>query len=338
LANTVKKKKTPEKPEKIKAGKAPSKAAVADKTQDEVREEKTSTRTKPASKAKIKPAAKAAKPAAKTTAKAAGKSTAAKPGAKAAAKPASKTKAKARPAVRSTRAKTVSKAGKKTGRKTEPAGIENAVKAVKAKLAEMESAGAGVAVAEMEPGEPQEIIEIEKDPRCKWYVIHTYSGYENKVKANLQRRISSLNMQDKIFQVLVPTEEEIEFKDGKKKTVQKKIYPGYVLVEMIMTDDSWYVVRNTSGVTGFVGPGVKPIPLPDDEVKKILRMMGMEAPIKLKMDLMTGQMIRVNHGPFKDFHGIVEEVNTDREKVRVHISFLGRETPVELDFSHIEKV
>ncbi|MCE1245881.1 MAG: transcription termination/antitermination protein NusG [Firmicutes bacterium] len=178
----------------------------------------------------------------------------------------------------------------------------------------------------------------EKDPRVKWYVVHTYSGYENKVKVNLQRRIASLNMQDKIFQVLVPTEEEIEFKDGKKKTVQRKVYPGYVLVSMIMTDDSWYVVRNTSGVTGFVGPGVKPVPLPDDEVKKILRMMGMEAPIKVKLDLGIGETVRVIHGPFKDFHGIIDEVNADREKVRVLISFLGRETPVELDFGQVEKM
>lgn len=192
--------------------------------------------------------------------------------------------------------------------------------------------------AEEEEPEEEEPEPPPKDPRIKWYVIHTYSGYENKVKANLQRRINSLGMQDKIFQVLVPTEEEIEFKDGKKKTVQKKIYPGYVLVEMIMTDDSWYVVRNTSGVTGFVGPGVKPIPLPEDEVKKILRMMGMEAPVKVKMDLMVGQMVRVTHGPFKDFHGVIEEVNPEREKLRVLISFLGRETPVELDFGQVEKM
>lgn len=203
-------------------------------------------------------------------------------------------------------------------------------------------------ITEMEPEAALDVIEEEpvageprideKDPRVKWYVVHTYSGYENKVRVNLQRRIASLNMQDKIFQVLVPTEEEIEFKDGKKKTVQRKVYPGYVLVSMIMTDDSWYVVRNTSGVTGFVGPGVKPVPLPDEEVKKILRMMGMEAPIKVKLDLEIGQTVRVIHGPFKDFHGIIDEVNADREKVRVLISFLGRETPVELDFGQVEKM
>jgi len=189
-----------------------------------------------------------------------------------------------------------------------------------------------------EDEEVKESSHREKDPRVKWYVIHTYSGYENKVKANLQRRIASLNMQDKIFQVLVPTEEEIEFKDGKKRTVQRKIYPGYVLVQMIMTDDSWYVVRNTSGVTGFVGPGVKPTSLPEDEVKRILRLMGVEAPLKMKMDLHVGQTVKVTHGPFKEFHGVIDEVDADREKLRVLISFLGRETPVELDFGQVQKV
>lgn len=179
---------------------------------------------------------------------------------------------------------------------------------------------------------------VKEDPRVKWYVVHTYSGYENKVKANLERRIESLNMTEKIFKVLVPTEEEVEFKDGKRKSIQRKIYPGYVLVQMIMTDDSWYVVRNTSGVTGFVGPGVKPIPLPDDEIKVILRRMGMEAPLKVSIDLGIGQTVRVIHGPFKDFHGVIEEVDADREKMRVLISFLGRETPVELDFSQVEKM
>ncbi len=179
---------------------------------------------------------------------------------------------------------------------------------------------------------------IKEDPRVKWYVVHTYSGYENKVKANLERRIESLNMTEKIFKVLVPTEEEVEFKDGKRKSIQRKIYPGYVLVQMIMTDDSWYVVRNTSGVTGFVGPGVKPIPLPDEEIKVILRRMGMEAPLKVNIDLGIGQTIRVIHGPFKDFHGVIEEVDADREKMRVLISFLGRETPVELDFGQVEKM
>lgn len=214
-------------------------------------------------------------------------------------------------------------------------------KKVKERLTSEEEETAEEATEETE-GEQEEQEEQEeppKDPRKKWYVIHTYSGYEKKVKLNLERRIESLGMQDYIFQVLVPTEEEVEFKDGKKKVVQKKIYPGYVLVEMIMTDDSWYVVRNTAGVTGFVGPaGVKPTPLPEEEVKKILRLMGMEAPVKIKLDIKKGEMVRVTQGPFKEFHGVVDEVNQDREKLRVLISFLGRETPVELDFSQIQKV
>ncbi|MGE0488300.1 MAG: transcription termination/antitermination protein NusG [Vulcanimicrobiota bacterium] len=180
--------------------------------------------------------------------------------------------------------------------------------------------------------------EAPRDPRTNWYVIHTYSGYENKVRDNLIRRIESMNMRDKIFQVLVPTEEELEFKDGKKKTVQRKVYPGYVFVEMIMTEDSWYVVRNTSGVTGFVSPGAKPVPLPDDEVRRIKQIMGMEAPVRVKINLTVGQNVRVIHGPFQDFHGVVDEVSPDREKVRVLISIFGRETPVELDFGQVEKL
>ncbi len=193
-------------------------------------------------------------------------------------------------------------------------------------------------VASVTEEQMQEEAEPVKDPELKWYVIHTYSGYENKVRANLLRRIESMNMKDKIFQILVPTEEEIEFKDGKRKTVQKKIYPGYVLVEMIMRDDSWYVVRNTSGVTGFVGPGVKPIPLPEEEVKVILRHMGLEAPVRVNLDIEVGQGVRITHGPFQDFHGIVDEVNSEREKIKVLITIFGRETPVELEFSQVEKL
>lgn len=180
--------------------------------------------------------------------------------------------------------------------------------------------------------------EVAKDPRTAWYVIHTYSGYENKVRDDILRRIESMKMKDKIFQVLVPTEEELEFKDGKKKTVLRRVYPGYVFVEMILTDDSWYVVRNTRGVTGFVSPGSKPVPLPDDEVKRIKQIMGMEAPTRVKLHLEVGQTIRVIHGPFQDFHGVVDEVTPDREKVRVLISIFGRETPVELDFGQVEKL
>lgn len=170
-----------------------------------------------------------------------------------------------------------------------------------------------------------------------WYVIHTYSGYENKVKANLERRIESLGMEDKIFRVVVPMEQEVEIKDGKKKTSLKKVFPGYVLVEMVMTDESWYVVRNTPGVTSFVGSGTKPIPLQSHEVKGILKQMGITEPVK-KSDYVPGQNIRVISGPFENFIGVIEEVNLEKEKVKVLVSMFGRETPVELTFGQIEKI
>jgi transcriptional antiterminator NusG len=178
-----------------------------------------------------------------------------------------------------------------------------------------------------------------KDDR-NWFVVHTYSGYENKVKANLERRIHSMGMQDKIFRVLVPMEDEVEFKDGKRKITPKKVFPGYVLVEMIMDDQSWYVVRNTQGVTGFVGspgPGEKPVPLQDKEVKTILKQMGIEAP-KLKIDFKKGDRVKVTSGPFFDFTGIVDEIAPEKERLRALISIFGRETPVELEFFQVEKV
>jgi transcription termination/antitermination protein NusG len=178
-----------------------------------------------------------------------------------------------------------------------------------------------------------------KDNR-NWFVVHTYSGYENKVKANLERRIHSMGMQDKIFRVLVPMEDEVEFKDGKRKITPKKVFPGYVLVEMIMDDQSWYVVRNTQGVTGFVGspgPGEKPVPLQDKEVKTILKQMGIEAP-KLKIDFKKGDRVKVTSGPFFDFTGIVDEIAPEKERLRALISIFGRETPVELEFFQVEKV
>jgi transcriptional antiterminator NusG len=178
-----------------------------------------------------------------------------------------------------------------------------------------------------------------KDDR-NWFVVHTYSGYENKVKANLERRIHSMGMQDKIFRVLVPMEDEVEFKDGKRKITPKKVFPGYVLVEMIMDDQSWYVVRNTQGVTGFVGspgPGEKPVPLQDKEVKTILKQMGIEAP-KLKIDFKKGDRVKVTSGPFFDFTGVVDEIAPEKERLRALISIFGRETPVELEFFQVEKV
>jgi len=177
----------------------------------------------------------------------------------------------------------------------------------------------------------------EKDDNRRWYVIHTYSGYENKVKTNLEHRIHSMDMGDKIFQVLVPTEEEIEIKNGKRHPVERKVYPGYVLVEMNMGDDSWYVVRNTPGVTSFVGMGTTPTPLSDAEVKAILRQIKLDAP-KYKVAFTKGEAVRVTDGPFTDLHGVVDEVNPERNKVKVLVSIFGRETPVELDFLQVERL
>ncbi|MCH5585918.1 transcription termination/antitermination protein NusG [Shimazuella sp. AN120528] len=173
-----------------------------------------------------------------------------------------------------------------------------------------------------------------------WYVVHTYSGYENKVKTNLEKRLDSMGMQDKIFRVMVPMEEEIEHKDGKKKTVMRKVFPGYVLVEMVMTDDSWYVVRNTPGVTGFVGSagaGSKPTPLLPDEVQTILKQMGVEE-AQTVVDFALGESVKVIEGPFENLVGEIEGIDADREKLKVLVDMFGRDTPVELDFGQVEKL
>ena len=176
-----------------------------------------------------------------------------------------------------------------------------------------------------------------------WYVVHTYAGYENKVKANLQSRISSMNMEERIFEVVIPMEDVMEIKGGKKQVVSRKVFPGYLLVRMYLDDDSWYVVRNTPGVTSFVGsgniPGMRsePIPLDETEVKQILRHMGVETP-KYRVAFTKGQSVRVTDGPFAEFIGTVEEVNPERNKVKVLVSIFGRETPVELDFLQVEKL
>jgi len=178
------------------------------------------------------------------------------------------------------------------------------------------------------------------DMEKAWYVVHTYSGYENKVKTNLERRVESMGMEDKIFRVLVPTEEEVETKDGKKRTVTKKVFPGYVLVEMVMTDDSWYVVRNTPGVTGFVGSagaGSKPTPLRPEEADAILRQMGIEIP-KIRVDFALRDMVRVIDGPFSNRTGEIVEIHPDRQKLRLLVDIFGRETPVELDFTQVQKL
>lgn len=168
---------------------------------------------------------------------------------------------------------------------------------------------------------------------AKWYVVHTYSGYENKVKANIEKVVENRSMQDLILDVAVPMEEQIEIKDGKKKASLKKVFPGYVLVKMIMSDDSWYVVRNTRGVTGFVGPGSKPVPLNDEEVRN----MGVEDFMPI-VDYDTGDSVRVISGPLENFIGIVEEINMEKKKVRVSVSMFGRETPVELELTQIQKL
>jgi transcriptional antiterminator NusG len=169
-----------------------------------------------------------------------------------------------------------------------------------------------------------------------WYVIHTYSGYEQRVKRNLEHRIKTMGASDTIFQVVIPTEEEIEIKEGKRRTVARKIFPGYILVEMALTDESWNVVRNTPGVTGFVGAGTKPVPLNEDEVSSILNRMKAAAPV-LKVGFRKGESARIIDGPFVDFIGTVDEIYGDKGKVRVMVSFFGRDTPVELDFLQVEK-
>jgi transcriptional antiterminator NusG len=178
----------------------------------------------------------------------------------------------------------------------------------------------------------------------QWYVIHTYSGYENKVKTNLEHRIQTMDAKNLIFQVVIPTEDEIEIRDGQRRTVARKIFPGYVLTQMIelKEDDvessrAWFVVRNTPGVTGFVGSGTRPVPLEPPEVKRILRQMRVEAP-KVKVGFEVGQNVRIVDGPFQDFHGTVDDINLEKGKVKVLVSFFGRETPVELDFLQVERM
>lgn len=171
----------------------------------------------------------------------------------------------------------------------------------------------------------------------RWFVVHTYSGYEDRVKKNLEQRTRSLDSASEILQVVIPTEDEIEVKNGQRRTVTKKILPGYVLVEMKMSDQSWSVVRNTPGVTGFVGSGGKPTPLEEDEVSKILKQMTEEAP-RVKVGFRRGQSVRVIDGPFIDFVGLVDEINTEKGKVKVLLSLFGQETPVELDFLQVDKL
>ncbi len=170
-----------------------------------------------------------------------------------------------------------------------------------------------------------------------WYAIHTYSGYEDSVMRNLKQRIESLGYEDKIFEVLVPKEKKIKIKGGKREVVEEKVYPGYVLVQMIVTDDSWYVVRNTPSVTGFIGAGTTPTPLSQTEIDTLITRMGVEEP-KYKVDVKVDDNVKITDGPFKDFDGKIAEVDAERGRVKVFVSIFGRETPVELDFLQIKKI
>ncbi len=181
----------------------------------------------------------------------------------------------------------------------------------------------------------------ERPPRAinerLWYVVHCYSGQENKVRHSVEQRIATMGMSDKIFDVIVPTQEEIEVKDGKRRSIERRVFPGYILVDMKMDEDSWYVVRNTPGVTGFVGMGNDPTPLRPEEVKAIIDRMSESGP-NYVVDFKVGQKIRIVDGPFNDFIGVVAALDPDKSKVRVMVNFFGRDTPVELDFMEVEKV
>ncbi len=173
----------------------------------------------------------------------------------------------------------------------------------------------------------------EKDMQPKWYVVHSYSGYENKVKTDLEKTVKNRELEDYIFDIVVPMEEQIEIKDGKRKTNLKKVFPGYVLVKMIVTEESWYIVRNTRGVTGFVGSGTDPIPLTEEEIRK----MGFEL-TEVNVDYDINDSVKILNGPLENFVGVVQEINKEKHKVKVLVSMFGRETPVELEFSQVQKV
>jgi transcriptional antiterminator NusG len=188
---------------------------------------------------------------------------------------------------------------------------------------------------EVETDEQVDDSQVKDDGRA-WYVVHCYSGYENKVRHNLEQRIETMGMKDRIFDVVVPTEEEIEVREGKRRTVERRVFPGYILVNLILSEESWYVVRNTPGVTGFVGMGNEPTPLRPEEVAQIIKRMEADAP-RVKVTFKSGERVRIVDGPFNDFRGTVAEIDMDRTKVRVMVNFFGRETPVELDFLQVEK-
>lgn len=220
--------------------------------------------------------------------------------------------------------------------------IEEAEKEASAmrNLVEDFTAASAEEAQEDEAEEPADVApqaeEQEPDDGRAWYVVHCYSGYENKVRHNLEQRIDSMGMKDGIFDVVVPTEEEIEVKEGKRKTVERRVFPGYILVNMVLSEESWYVVRNTPGVTSFVGQGNEPQALRPEEVATIIKRMEADAP-RIKVTFKQGERVRIVDGPFNDFRGTVDEIDMERAKVRVMVNFFGRETPVELDFLQVEK-
>jgi transcriptional antiterminator NusG len=182
------------------------------------------------------------------------------------------------------------------------------------------------------PAKEEDIVG-DKSKKAKWYVVHTYSGHENKVKVNIEKIVENRGMQDLVLSIVVPTEDHVEIKNGQRKVKTRKMFPGYVLVKMIVTNESWYLVRNTQGVTGFVGHGSEPIPLTSDEVRR----MGIEK-VYIQLDIEPGDSVKVINGPFESFMGVVEEVNMDKQTLKVRISMFGRDTPVELEFGQVDKI
>lgn len=217
-----------------------------------------------------------------------------------------------------------------------PEAVEEAEQPEESAPAKKEAPEADSAEEDDETPEPATTAQEEPDDGRLWYVLHCYSGYENKVRHNLEQRIDSMGMKDSIFDVVVPTEEEIEVKEGKRRTVERRVFPGYILVNMILNEESWYVVRNTPGVTSFVGQGNEPLPLRPEEVSQIIKRMEADAP-RIKVTFKQGARVRIVDGPFNDFRGTVDEIDMERAKVRVMVNFFGRETPVELDFLQVEK-
>lgn len=200
-------------------------------------------------------------------------------------------------------------------------------------LDEIQEEEAAVEETMEEPVQDGRPEESDLSQQAKWYVIHTYSGHENKVKINIEKLVENRGMQDLVLDIVVPTEELVEIKNGQRKVKSRKMFPGYVIVKMVVTNESWYLVRNTQGVTGFVGHGSEPIPLSDEEVRR----MGIEK-LRVNMDIEVGENIKVINGPFESFMGVVEEVNMDKQTMKVKISMFGRDTPVELEFGQVEKL